>query len=123
MLGSGGTAKVMIYHTWSIVGFMLWARYALLTGRPWRTLSDIYSKHLESPGTKAYSRREATRMSGAFSSVSIQTVLSHGDLLSSEAGQRHQGAALSIARKLWPRSLIKLLMPRAGLFMLITAVK
>jgi hypothetical protein len=62
-------------------------------------------------------------MFGAFSSVSIQTVLSHGDLLSSGAGQRHRGAALSIARRLWPRSLIKLLMPRAGLFMLITAVK
>jgi SAM-dependent methyltransferase len=123
VLRSGGTAKIMVYHTWSMVGFMLWARYALLAGRPWRPLSDIYSAHLESPGTKAYSRREATRLFSDFSSVSIQTVLSHGDLLSSEAGQRHHGAALSIARKLWPRSLIKVFLPRCGLFMLITAVK
>src|SRR5215470_17830577 len=30
VLKSGGVAKVMIYHKWSLVGYMLWLRYALL---------------------------------------------------------------------------------------------
>ena len=123
VLKPGGTAKVMVYHTWSMVGFMLWIRYALFRGRPWRTLRSIYSEHLESPGTKAYSRREAQALFKQFGSVSIEIVLSHGDLLSSGAGQRHQGKALSLARRIWPRELIKRFFPGCGLFMLVTARK
>jgi ubiquinone/menaquinone biosynthesis C-methylase UbiE len=123
VLKPGGTAKVMIYHRWSMVGLMLWVRYALLAGRPWRSLTSVYSQHLESPGTKAYSRHEARQMFGRFKTVHIETVLSHGDLLSSDAGQRHRGSALSIARKIWPRPLIRTVLPHCGLFMLITAQK
>ncbi|MEP7245911.1 MAG: class I SAM-dependent methyltransferase, partial [Gammaproteobacteria bacterium] len=55
VLRPGGVARVMIYHTWSLVGYMLWMRYALLRLRPWTSLAHIYSRYLESPGTKAYS--------------------------------------------------------------------
>jgi hypothetical protein len=113
----------MIYHTWSMVGLMLWLRYALLAGRPWRSLRSIYAAHLESPGTKAYSVAEAWVLFAAFRDVRIKTVLTHGDLLESGAGQRHGGLALSLARRIWPRSLIRRLFPRAGLFMLIEAKK
>jgi len=123
VLKPGGMAKIMIYHTWSMVGIMLWVRYALLRAKPWRSLRSIYSEHLESPGTKAYSRRQARELFKDFRSVSIEVVLSHGDLLSSGAGQRHQGTALSLARRIWPRPLIKTLLPGCGLFMLITAQK
>ena len=123
VLRTDGVARVMIYHKWSIVGFMLWVRYGLLRGQPWRSLSSVYGEHLESPGTKAYSREEARALFDRFSSVSIDVVLSHGDLLSSEAGQRHRGPLLSIARALWPRRLIAKSLPGFGLFMLITARK
>jgi ubiquinone/menaquinone biosynthesis C-methylase UbiE len=123
VLRKGGVAKVMIYHKWSIVGLMLWVRYALLRLRPFTPLSELYARYLESPGTKAYSRSEAGRMFSDFRSVNIKTMLTHGDLLSSEAGQRHGGLLLDIARFIWPRRLIKALFPRNGLFMLITAVK
>jgi len=113
----------MIYHKWSMVGLMLWVRYALLCLRPWRTLKDIYACYLESPGTKAYSIAEAEQLFSAFSEVRIKTVLTHGDLLESGAGQRHQGGLLSIARKVWPRGLIRRVFPNAGLFMLIEARK
>ena len=53
----------------------------------------------------------------------IRSVLTHGDLLESEAGQRHRGPLLSIARKIWPRRLIKTVAPGAGLFMLISGRK
>lgn len=123
VLKRGGEARVMIYHKWSLVGFMLWIRYAVIGFRPWLPLRAIYSKYMESPGTKAYSVREAQKLFGSFSEVKIQTVLTHGDLLESQAGQRHQGALLSLARKIWPRSLIKRVLPQAGLFMLINARK
>jgi hypothetical protein len=58
-----------------------------------------------------------------FSNVVISTVLTHGDLLESNAGQRHRGVLLALARKLWPRSIIRFVFPKAGLFMLIRAKK
>lgn len=123
VLRSGGRAKIMIYHKWSFVGFILWVRYALLLLRPLTSLSEIYAKYLQGPGTKAYSVAEARRLFQNFRSVEIRTVLTHGDLLSSQAGQRHGGLLLEVARRVWPRGLIKNLFPRNGLFMLITAVK
>lgn len=123
VLRPSGIAKIMIYHKWSMVGYILWLRYALLRLKPWMTLADVYSKHLESPGTKAYSVPEAKRMFGSFSAVQICTVLTHGDLLEGAAGQRHEGAFLSIARRTWPRALIRRIASGHGLFMLITAVK
>lgn len=123
VLKPGGQAKVMIYHAQSIVGFMLWTRYALLGLRPWLSLKDVYARHLESPGTKAYSASEARRLFAAFSEVNIHVVLTHGDLLESMAGQRHQGVLLWVARNIWPRAFIKRFLPGMGLFMLIEAQK
>ncbi len=122
-LKPGGEAKIMIYHKYSMVGFMLWIRYALLVGKPFIGLNFIYSNYLESPGTKAYSIDESKKMFRSFSSVNIQIKYSHGDLLSKESGQRHRGKLLSIARFLYPSKLINTLFPKLGLFMLISVVK
>ena len=123
VLAPEGVAKVMIYHKWSIVGMMLWFRYALMVFKPFTSLDKIYASYLESPGTKAYTKDEALELFRDFSEVKIKTVLTHGDLLTSDAGQRHEGKLLNIARRIWPRFLIKLFFPRAGLFMLIKAIK
>jgi SAM-dependent methyltransferase len=123
VLRPGGVARVMIYHKWSLVGYMLWLRYGLLRLRPFTSLSEIYSRYLESPGTKAYTTEEARRMFAAFSRVDVRTVLTHSDLLESGAGQRHRGAALAVAHRLWPRSLLRKFASNHGLFMLITATK
>lgn len=123
VLKPGGLASIMIYHKWSVVGLMLWMRYAFLRLRPWLALNQIYASYLESPGTKAYSVKEARQMFDAFSEVYISTPLTHGDLLESNVGQRHRGFCLMFARKFWPRWLIKMCFPNAGLFMLIKAKK
>jgi len=123
VLKPGGRANIMIYHKWSMVGLMLWGRYALIGLRPWLSLTEVYARYLESPGTKAYSISEARKLFSAFKEVRIKTVLTHGDLLESGAGQRHQGVLLTLARKLWPRRLIQRFFPHAGLFMLIDAEK
>ena len=109
LLKPGGVARVMIYHRSSPVGWMLWTRYALLRGKPWVGLDEIYSKHLESPGTKAYSVAEARAMFAGAGEVKTTVTLSMGDLLDGEVGQRHRGPLLAIAKHLWPRPLIKLL--------------
>jgi SAM-dependent methyltransferase len=123
VLKPGGQAKIMIYHTWSMIGLMLWLRYAVLAGRPWRSLRSIYAEHLESPGTKAYSYAEARLLFTQFTDVKITTPLAHGDLLESDVGQRHRGITLTLAKALWPRWFIRRFMPGAGLFMLIEARK
>lgn len=123
VLRKGGVARIMIYNKWSIVGIMLWVRYALLAGKPFTSLKEIYARYLESPGTKAYTISEARDLFYKFKSISIQTVLTHGDLLTSEAGQRHRGLLLTVAKFIWPRWLIKNIFPSSGLFMLITAYK
>ena len=124
VLKPGGTAKIMIYHKYSFVGFMLWIRYALVGLKPMTPLNQIYSQYLESPGTKAYSIAEARKLfAGKFTTFDIRVVLTHGDLLSSAVGQRHRGLVLQVARLIWPRWLIRRFFNNYGLFMLITATK
>lgn len=123
VLKPGGTARIMVYHRWSMVGLMLWLRYALLAGRPWTGLARIYAQRLESPGTKAYSRADARRLCARFRSCRVETVLTHADLLESGAGQGHAGPALGFARRVWPRWLIRRVLPGAGLFLMISAEK
>ena len=118
-----GTAKVMIYHKYSLVGFMLWLRYALFRLKPMTCMEEIYSRYLESPGTKAYSISEARELFRDFTAVDTKVVLTHGDLLSSAVGQRHRGFFLQVARVIWPRWVIRTFCKRFGLFMLITATK
>src|SRR5438094_4772897 len=67
VLKPGGVAKVMIYHTPSITGLLLWIVHCLLKLRPWRSPRWAVANHLESPGTKAYTVREARELFGAFS--------------------------------------------------------
>jgi ubiquinone/menaquinone biosynthesis C-methylase UbiE len=118
VLRPGGVARVMIYHHPSVVGALLWARYGALQGR---SFTDVYANCLESPGTKAYTVRQTAEMFRQFTDVHTEIELSAGDLLTGAAGQRHGGMLLTTARKLWPRWLIRALLPRYGLFMLIEA--
>ena len=113
----------MIYHTHSLSGYMLWIRYALLTGQIGTSMADIYSDHLESPGTKAYSVAEAETLCEGFAEVDVKIQLNHGDPLMGEVVQRHQGPLLKIAKLSWPRRLIRGLCPNLGLYLLITARK
>lgn len=117
VLRQGGVARVMIYHRYSMVGLMLALRYGF-----WKSLDHLYAHHLESPGTKAYSIREAEALFRGFI-VQTETKLTHADLLTSDAGQRHQGTILRIARRIWPRWFIRRFMKSWGLHMMITAWK
>jgi SAM-dependent methyltransferase len=123
VLRPGGVARIMAYHKYCVTGGMLWARYALLTGRPWKNLEWVYGRYLQSPGTKAFTVAQMRAMCAAFSSVEIATHLGPGDLLLGDVGQRHRGISLSLAKTIWPRWLIRKLLPRCGMTMLIEPVK
>jgi len=79
----GGTCKLMLYHRHSLVAFFLWARRALLTGRPWRSVAWCISHFMESAGTKAFTRAEVRRMLRKLpvEGVRIHTMLTVYDLL------------------------------------------
>jgi ubiquinone/menaquinone biosynthesis C-methylase UbiE len=122
VLRPGGTLRVMIYHRPSIVGAILWARYGLARGRPARSLQEIYAHHLESPGTKGYTVSEARRLIAPFSTCDIHCAVSFADLLLGEVGQQHAGLGLTLAKRIWPRPVIRR-MPMLGLLLLIEARK
>lgn len=123
VLKPGGRMNIMVYSTFSCVGLMLWIRYALLRGRPFTSLETIYARYLESPGTKSYTLAQAAKLMEAYTDVKVWTVLTHGDLLESQAGQRHGGRLLSIARRIWPGWIIRTVFARSGLYLLIEARK
>jgi SAM-dependent methyltransferase len=79
VIGPGGEARIMLYSRRSWVAFGLWARYALLGLRPWESLADVVAKHMESPGTKAYTGRELRELFSGFSSVEIRKFLTPYD--------------------------------------------
>ncbi|HWG62277.1 MAG TPA: class I SAM-dependent methyltransferase [Streptosporangiaceae bacterium] len=122
VLQPNGTLRVMIYHRPSIVGLTLWARYGLAAGHPTRGLADIYANHLESPGTKGYTMAEAAELVRPFRAARIYSAVSFADLLLGEVGQQHSTRALTVAKAVWPRPLIRRL-PILGLLLLIEATK
>ena len=61
----------MLYGRHSLVAAKLWVKYALLRGRPWRTLSDVIWHHMESPGTKAYTLGELRNVFAEFRSAEL----------------------------------------------------
>jgi SAM-dependent methyltransferase len=72
VLVTGGEARVMLYSRRSWVAFGLWLRYALASGQPWRTISDVIAAHMESDGTKAYTESELRRLFSCFARVETQ---------------------------------------------------
>ncbi|MES2179190.1 MAG: class I SAM-dependent methyltransferase [Gemmatimonadota bacterium] len=123
VLRPGGKARIMIYHSRSIVGAVLWVRYGLFAGAPFRSLSSIYASHLESPGTKAYSLSDAQRLFGRFSSAKMEVCQAPSDLLLPGMGRRHEGPLLTLAQFVWPRRLIRTFGRGVGLYLMIDAVK
>jgi ubiquinone/menaquinone biosynthesis C-methylase UbiE len=58
----GGEVKIMLYNRHSLCVFRFWVKHALLKGQPWRSLRWALWNHMESIGTKGYTRGELRRM-------------------------------------------------------------
>lgn len=83
----GGELKIMLYNRRSIFVFNRWVKYALLRGRPWKNLAWVLWNHMESIGTKGYTRRELRTFFATLpvEQLRIETVVTGGDYLSSSA--------------------------------------
>jgi hypothetical protein len=92
----------MLYSRRSWFALGKWARYALAGGRPWRSFADVLSNHLESAGTKAYTKSELEELFSGFGKVSYTRFVTPYD--------RRVG-----------RQLVDLLGPRFGWFVGIVA--
>ena len=72
VLRPGGQFIGMLYGRHSLTAIKVWAKQALLRGRPLRSLSDVLWHHVESIGTKAYTPAELRALFGAFRAVEVQ---------------------------------------------------
>ncbi len=120
VLKPGGQARIMVYHHPSMTGAMLWLRYGVLRGK---SLRQSVFQHLESPGTKTYSRPEVLALFSAFTNVQTRLVFSPGDLLLHQASPRFQSGFYKLVWKLFPRKIVRMFGRSWGLFLLISAEK
>jgi ubiquinone/menaquinone biosynthesis C-methylase UbiE len=79
VLKPNGRFVGMLYARYSLSVIRLWIKYALLTGKPWRSLSNVLYHHQESIGTKAYTVRELQKLFREFSSVSAWKIITPHD--------------------------------------------
>lgn len=120
VLKPGGQVRIMVYHHPSITGFMLWLRYGLWRGK---SLRQTVFDHLESPGTKSYTRAEAIAMLNGFTDVDMHLQFSPGDLLLNQPSARFESPFYKLIWKIFPRALVRKFGRRWGLFLLIRATK
>ncbi len=120
VLKHGGALRIMIYHHASLTGLMLWLRYGLPHGT---SLRQSVQDHLESPGTKSYTQKEARAMLHGFEQIEFRQAFSPGDLLLNQPSSRFQGWAYRMIWRLYPRFLIRKVGTKLGLFLLISARK
>lgn len=120
VLKPGGEARIMLYHHPSITGVMLWLRYGIWRGQ---SIRQCVHEHLESPGTKTFTLAEVRGLFAGFEDVLVEQVFSPGDLLLHQPSRRFQGRAYNWIWKLFPRTLVRRIGRKWGLFLLISARK
>jgi ubiquinone/menaquinone biosynthesis C-methylase UbiE len=120
VLKPGGKARMMLYHHASLTGIMLWLRYGIWRGQ---SIRQCVYEHLESPGTKTFTRSEVVAMMRDFGNVTIEQVFSPGDLLIHDASSRFRSRAYRFLWGVFPRKSLRLCAQKLGLFLLITAEK
>jgi SAM-dependent methyltransferase len=79
----GGELKIMLYNRHSIWAINRWVKFALLQGRPWKSLGWVMWHHNESLGTKSYTCKELARMLSELplENIHIRTEITAGDYL------------------------------------------
>ena len=80
VLRPGGRFCVMVYNRHSLVALQAWIRFGLLRGKPFTSRAELIARHVESPGTKAYSSSEAAALFAGAAKVSVETVVTAYDL-------------------------------------------
>jgi len=126
VLMPGGVLKIMLYHYPSVTALLVWTLYGPLRLN-FQGPRASYARHVESPGTRVFTRREALAMVSRHfpaGSVKISTHLGAGDLLLQKLSGRYQGAGWKTVQKIYPRWFVRrVLGDRLGTVMMVQAVK
>ena len=122
VLRPGGTALIMVYNLYSWAALNLWALQCAAKGKPFRSPRQAIFDHMESPGTKAYTRAEVLDLMSDFDIQSVEAALQGGDLLHMRRSAKYQSPIFAAAFALYPRWLVRRL-PQFGLAWLIEARK
>jgi ubiquinone/menaquinone biosynthesis C-methylase UbiE len=79
----GGKCKIMIYHRRSLLAYFFWLRHTILKGKIGRSVKWALYNHMESIGTKAYTKQEVLKMLAdqPVKNIIIKPVLSYYDRL------------------------------------------
>lgn len=80
VLKPGAQVCIMLYHKHSLVVLQAWLIHGLMACRPWRCVTDILAVHMESPGTRAFTRREMGELFSDFSDITIETIVTPYDV-------------------------------------------
>jgi len=82
-----GEIKIMLYNRHSVYAFNVWVKHALARGKPWKSLRWALWNHVESLGTKGYTRTELRQMLSRLSlrEVRIRTELPTGEYMCASA--------------------------------------
>jgi ubiquinone/menaquinone biosynthesis C-methylase UbiE len=125
VLKPGGIIRAMVYHVPSWTGFMLYLLYGAAKGRFGLGQKDAIYRHLESPGTKAYTLNEGRELAlcAGFEAVGVSTRLGPGDMLLIKPGRRYDTAMGRLIFALYPRFVVRALGDRLGLYLLIEGRK
>lgn len=109
VLKPGGEARIMVYGIPCWSGLMLWVRYALLTGKIFKSQKKVIFENLESPGTKAYSNKEFQKVMEdiGYKNVVVGRELGSGDLLMMPPSKKYQGVLYKLVWAIWPRWFIR----------------
>ena len=75
-----GNICIMLYHKPSLVVLQLYLLNGLFKMKPFRDVDEIIANHLESPGTRAFTRKQTENLFQRFNNLSIQTVVTRYDL-------------------------------------------
>ena len=77
----GGDLKIMLYNRHCIYALGQWVKHALLRGRPWKGLAWVLWNHLESIGTKGYTRSELGKI---FAGLPVEYLRVHSEITSAD---------------------------------------
>jgi SAM-dependent methyltransferase len=94
VLRPGGHLCLMVYarHAW--VSYGLWLRNGPLSGRPFRSIADVLYHHMESLGTKGYTKREMRRILPSITQLRLDKVATPYDVEYAGGLARLTGAQL-----------------------------
>jgi ubiquinone/menaquinone biosynthesis C-methylase UbiE len=80
VLKRGGSFIGMMYGIYSLQSLRMWITYALLRGKPWKSLTDVIWNHMESVGTKAYTISELKKLFANFDNFEATPITTPAEL-------------------------------------------